>query len=107
MLGDTFLRSAYVVYDLNQNTISLAQTNFNATGDNIMEISNTSIPDATSVPNAVSTANVGAGGARTGGVPHITNGPDNQGAAPAVQAGSILTIVGIVTASLFLGALVL
>ena len=103
VLGDTFLRSAYVVYDLHSNTISIAQTNFNATTDNIMEITNSSVPDATPVANAVSTANVGAGGARTGGVPHITNGPDTQGAAPTVQAGSLLTILGIAGVSFGLG----
>ncbi|KAI9657032.1 MAG: hypothetical protein M1821_003198 [Bathelium mastoideum] len=105
VLGDTFLRSAYVVYDLHNNEISLAQTNFNATTTNVMEITNSSVPDATLVPSAMSTANVGAGGARTGGVPHITDGPNAQGAAPAVQTGSVLTIVGIVSACFLLGAL--
>ncbi|EEQ85907.1 hypothetical protein RJZ56_001873 [Blastomyces dermatitidis] len=38
ILGDTFLRSAYVVYDLGNNQISLAQTNFNSTGNNVLEI---------------------------------------------------------------------
>ncbi|KAI1345537.1 aspartic peptidase domain-containing protein [Xylaria sp. FL0043] len=42
LLGDTFLRSAYVVYDLNHKKIALAQANLNATGSNVMEISATS-----------------------------------------------------------------
>jgi Eukaryotic aspartyl protease len=42
ILGDTFLRSAYVVYDLTNQQISLAQTVFNATDSNIVEISSTS-----------------------------------------------------------------
>ncbi|KAI0841573.1 acid protease [Hypoxylon sp. FL0890] len=55
VLGDTFLRSAYVVYDLDNNEISLAQTKFNTTESNIQEIpSGTGIPDATAVTNAVS-----------------------------------------------------
>lgn len=55
VLGDTFLRSAYVVYDLDNNEISLAQTNFNTTDSSIQEIpSGTGIPDATAVTNAVS-----------------------------------------------------
>ncbi|KAL9097765.1 MAG: hypothetical protein Q9165_000091 [Trypethelium subeluteriae] len=107
VLGDTFLRSAYVVYDLHNNTISLAQTNFNATTDNIMEITNSSIPDATPVPNAISTANVGAGGARTGGIPHITNGPDSQGAASTVQAKPVWVIAGVLCGSLIFGAFAL
>lgn len=46
LLGDTFLRSAYVVYDLANNQIGMAQTNFNATGSNVVEISGTAIPSA-------------------------------------------------------------
>ncbi|KAI0423566.1 aspartic peptidase domain-containing protein [Xylaria sp. FL1042] len=42
LLGDTFLRSAYVVYDLNHKKIALAQANLNATGSNVMEITATS-----------------------------------------------------------------
>lgn len=38
LLGDTFLRSAYVVYDLDHKKIALAQANLNATGTNVMEI---------------------------------------------------------------------
>ncbi|PYH93992.1 aspartic protease [Aspergillus ellipticus CBS 707.79] len=38
LLGDTFLRSAYVVYDLSNNEISLAQANFNPGSDHILEI---------------------------------------------------------------------
>ncbi|OTA98934.1 hypothetical protein M426DRAFT_68797 [Hypoxylon sp. CI-4A] len=54
VLGDTFLRSAYVVYDLDNNEISLAQTNFNTTESNIEEIpSGTGIPNATAVSNSV------------------------------------------------------
>ncbi|KAJ6264773.1 Barrierpepsin [Drechslerella dactyloides] len=44
-LGDTFLRSAYVVYDLDNQEISIGQTIFNSTSTNIMEIG--------SGPNAV------------------------------------------------------
>jgi hypothetical protein len=38
ILGDTFLRSAYVVFDLENNEISLAQSNFDATKSHILEI---------------------------------------------------------------------
>ncbi|EFX02669.1 aspartic-type endopeptidase [Grosmannia clavigera kw1407] len=56
VLGDTFLRSAYVVYDLSNNQISLAQTSFNATSTNVLEIAagTTGVPDATAVANPVS-----------------------------------------------------
>jgi hypothetical protein len=63
VLGDTFIRSAYLVYDLANNEISIAQTNFNATDTKVQEIGTgtNSVPDATSVANAA-TATVGAGG---------------------------------------------
>ncbi len=38
LLGDTFLRSAYVVYDLSHKKIALAQANLNATGSSVIEI---------------------------------------------------------------------
>lgn len=71
VLGDTFLRSAYVVYDLANHQISLAPTNFNSTSDNIKEIQPGpgGVPDATMVPNPISRAkNVGTGAARLAAV---------------------------------------
>ncbi|KAK4697729.1 hypothetical protein P7C71_g391, partial [Lecanoromycetidae sp. Uapishka_2] len=47
LFGDTFLRSAYVVYDLTNNQIGLAQTDFNATSANVVAISGSEIPSAT------------------------------------------------------------
>jgi len=38
ILGDSFLRSAYVVYDLENNEIANGQTAFNATSSNIKVI---------------------------------------------------------------------
>ena len=57
VLGDTFLRSAYVVFDLENNEISIAKTNFNATESNIVEIGTgkDSVPDATGVAHPVTT----------------------------------------------------
>lgn len=56
VLGDTFLRSAYVVYDLANDEISLAQTNFNATTDRLLEIATgpESVPDSDPVADPVS-----------------------------------------------------
>ncbi|KAL5612788.1 hypothetical protein BROUX41_004128 [Berkeleyomyces rouxiae] len=55
VLGDTFLRSAYVVYDLDRNEISLAQTKFNTTASNVQEIAagDATVPGATAVSNPV------------------------------------------------------
>lgn len=55
VLGDTFLRSAYVVFDLNNNEISLAQTNFSSTTTRITEIrkGSSDVPGASEVSNPV------------------------------------------------------
>ncbi|KAI0526577.1 aspartic-type endopeptidase [Xylaria bambusicola] len=68
VLGDTFLRSAYVVYDIDNNQISLAQTKFNATNSNVREIpAGTDIPGATVVSNSVAaTSGVIRGGSGGG-----------------------------------------
>ncbi|EED12554.1 aspartic-type endopeptidase (OpsB), putative [Talaromyces stipitatus ATCC 10500] len=67
VLGDTFLRSTYVVYDLSKNEISLAPTRFNSTDENILEITNgtRAVPGATSVANPVTTVATGVGAAWT------------------------------------------
>ena len=68
VLGDTFLRSAYVVYDLANNEISLAQTNFNSTTDRVKMITKGSggVPNATPVSNPVSDVSASTGGVRIG-----------------------------------------
>jgi hypothetical protein len=70
VLGDTFLRSAYLVYDLVNNEVSIAQTNFNATANNVVEIGTGtgSVPDATLVQNAVTASAVAGGGGGGSGV---------------------------------------
>ncbi|KAK3302464.1 aspartic peptidase domain-containing protein [Chaetomium strumarium] len=78
VLGDTFLRSAYVVYDLDNNYISLAQTRFNATATKVREIGTgeDSVPGATKVANPVrATEGLRAPGSAT--APEV---PDSQGA---------------------------
>lgn len=105
VLGDTFLRSAYVVYDLANNEISLAQTNFNSTSQNIQEIQKglDGVPSATGVANAVSTAAVGTGGPRVNG-PSVTGGLTSTGAAhPAATANPWVGGAAIVGAGALLG----
>lgn len=56
VLGDTFLRSAYVVYDLENNRVALAPTRFNATAaSQVVEIGKGegAVPGATKVQNPV------------------------------------------------------
>lgn len=57
ILGDTFLRSVYVVYDLDNLEVALAPTIFNATDSDIEAIT-TGIPSAVQAPGYSSTAEV-------------------------------------------------
>lgn len=105
VLGDTFLRSAYVVYDLDNNQISLAQTNFNATASNVQEIASGAdgVPRASLVPNAVSTAAVGTAGPRVNS-PTITGTLSSSAAAhPMATAAPWLAAAGAGAAGMMLG----
>ncbi|KAL7930041.1 putative aspartic endopeptidase [Trichoderma chlorosporum] len=51
LLGDTFLRSAYVVYDLQNKQLGIAQATLNSTTSNIIEFQ----PGSKSIPGPVST----------------------------------------------------
>ncbi|KAI0463275.1 hypothetical protein LJB42_003296 [Komagataella kurtzmanii] len=61
VLGDTFLRSAYVVYDLDGLEVSLAQANFNET-DSDVEAITSSVPSATRASGYSSTWSGSASG---------------------------------------------
>lgn len=75
VLGDTFLRSAYIVYDLANNEISLAQTNFNATSTSVLEITTgtTAVPNAVLVADAA-TASAGSSGGDLSGSVTLSSG---------------------------------
>lgn len=83
VLGDTFLRSAYVVYDLANNEISLAQTTFNSTTHNVVEIGSGSnaVPSATTVTNAVSATGIGESSSTTGDFGVMNGAPPRFGGA--------------------------
>ncbi|KAL0937359.1 aspartic endopeptidase [Colletotrichum truncatum] len=55
LLGDTFLRSAYVVYDETNHLVGIAQANLNTTRSNIIELraGETTLPKATGVASQV------------------------------------------------------
>ncbi|KAK1149965.1 hypothetical protein N8T08_003521 [Aspergillus melleus] len=86
VMGDTFLRSAYVVYDLANNEISLANTNFNSTKDHILEIGTgeDSVPGATQVSHPVTSVVADDSGARIGG----PTGGTFTGLSPASSTGA-------------------
>lgn len=68
LFGDTFLRSAYVVYDLDNNRIALAQTDFNSTESNVVafESGGAAIPSATSAPNEAAVTQTAQGNPKVG-----------------------------------------
>ena len=99
VLGDTFIRSAYLVYDLANNEISIAQTNFNATGTNVQEIGTgtTAVPDATDVANAVTATAGVAGGDIAGSVTLGLSGTSTSKAgaertAPPMHLGAMAAV---------------
>ncbi|OAL20799.1 hypothetical protein AYO20_11471 [Fonsecaea nubica] len=101
VLGDTFLRSAYVVYDLANNEISLAQTVFNSTGDNIQEITTgeKAVPNATPVSSPVTDVSAGTGGARLGTATSSTPlGDTNSGSLDKGSARPMATMVAAIVA---------
>jgi len=99
VLGDTFIRSAYVVYDLHNNEISIAQTNFNSTSNHIMEISNsTGVPDATAVASPVTSVAIATGGGRINDQPSVTS---SAFAVPTAAAGYGAALLGAAGAMAF------
>ncbi|KAL9596391.1 MAG: hypothetical protein Q9219_005826 [cf. Caloplaca sp. 3 TL-2023] len=72
LLGDTFLRSAYVVYDLESKTIALAQAKLNVSTSNVQEITGDNIPGVQTVvsslgiPKPTQTASAILGPVQTG-----------------------------------------
>ncbi|TAQ90393.1 hypothetical protein B7494_g1229 [Chlorociboria aeruginascens] len=109
VLGDTFIRSAYLVYDLDNNEISMAQTDFNATDSNVQEITTgtAAVPDATLIANAATATGSSAEAQITGsvalGVPIATSSASSaaQVTAPSVGLGAIAALgVGIAYAAM-------
>lgn len=79
ILGDSFLRSAYVVFDLINNEAALAQTKFNVTDSNVVAFASlgATVPSSTPAP---SQANVADG--------VLTASPTSYAAAAAFTASS-------------------
>ena len=102
VLGDTFLRSAYVVYDIDSNEISLAQTKFNAQGDNIQEISSgSSVPNASPVSGAVTSVAVASGQVRVSDQFVSSSANAAQPTAAIGYNMALLGAAGVVAGSMF------
>ncbi|EGS19540.1 uncharacterized protein CTHT_0050140 [Thermochaetoides thermophila DSM 1495] len=79
IVGDSFLRSAYVVYDLEYNRVGLAQANTNANGSNIVEITGP-IQSVKGVP-------------MPDALPWMTNGASHE---VTLTAGAVACVAGLV-----------
>jgi len=104
LLGDTFLRSAYVVYDLENNVVAMAQANQNSSEESIVEFeaSATGIPRVSGVAKdveATQSAIPGVGGpgiatrrpsgaSSTDSAPSATGTGQNAGQNAGVRVGS-------------------
>ncbi|KIN07638.1 hypothetical protein OIDMADRAFT_186420 [Oidiodendron maius Zn] len=80
VLGDNFLRSAYVVYDLKNNLIALGQTNFDSTTSSILDFP----ADATTIPvtSGVATSAVVEPSGNNGVSESATPSTDGSGGVP-------------------------
>jgi len=121
ILGDTFLRSAYVVYDLQSNVIAIAQTNFNSTSSSVVEFkaTETGIPnvsglassvDVTASPTAILPGNpggrtsTGSGGPGATGLVTTAGGPTVTGTiAPSSSTASASKSAGVASMPAFDG----
>jgi len=89
ILGDTFLRSAYVVYDLKNNLIALAQTNFNSTTSSIVEFqaSATSIPNVSGVASSAQVTETNTGLVGGAGTPKTSTGAGSATQTTSISKG--------------------
>lgn len=100
VLGDSFIRSAYIVYDISNNEISLAQANYNSKSSNILEISGDTIPSATTVTDPVtSVAQASAGPVNYNS--YSSSSSSHNLAAPTAAVGYNMALLGAVGAALF------
>jgi hypothetical protein len=89
ILGDTFLRSAYVVYDLDSNSIGIAQTVFNSTGTNVVEFSagQSGFPVVSGVSSSSTSSATGNGGSGTTAKPTGTGSGATTSSTSKAAAG--------------------
>lgn len=101
LLGDTFLRSAYVVYDLTNNQIGLAQTAFNVTQSNVVEISGSEIPSAAATATGAAVTQTYTGHPLEQGHTKTGSGQQATGAVtPTFNLGAAATSKGAAAAGL-------
>lgn len=120
LFGDTFLRSAYVVYDLENNQVALAQAKFGVQGSNIVEVAaGRSIPGVATVASQVQVTQTFSGPPQTpqvtspataslvGGTPGSATFRLSTATARASGAAAALRVLPIEGAALVAGVLTL
>jgi hypothetical protein len=89
ILGDSFLRSAYVVYDLENNEIAIGQTVFNSTSSNVKAIpSGSGLPGVSSVATQAAPTTAASGIPAPGGGAATSAIPSNNPGTPTFALGS-------------------
>lgn len=114
LLGDTFLRSAYVVYDLVNNQVGIAETDFNATGSNVVAFASSGapIPSATVAPDQAAVTQVpaatspgyaaGPGFTDSAGVSAASGMGRGLGAVQALVVGVVMGVAAVGSGGVFL-----
>jgi hypothetical protein len=87
VLGDIFLRSAYAVFDLDNNKVALAQTIFNVTESNIVEWNGGSLPGSTNTNTAPAAVPTNAATAASTPLQTGTAASPSSGSATGTAAG--------------------
>lgn len=102
LLGATFLRSAYVVYDLANKQLGLAQANLNETDSDIIEVKSDDLPEVTGVASQASQTGPSrtdsAGSGSTGGSGDGDDDEDHAAGGIAPPAMAAMTVMGLVGA---------
>jgi hypothetical protein len=93
ILGDSFLRSAYVVYDLENYEIAIGQAVFNATSSNIIAIpSGSGLPSVSSVATAAAPTTGVTGLPAPAGAALTTAFANSNPATPTFSLGSVVIV---------------
>ncbi|KAK9235965.1 aspartic peptidase domain-containing protein [Lipomyces kononenkoae] len=90
IVGDTILRSAYVVYDLQNYMIGLAQTSFNSSVTSLLSLSSSGIPDGLTGKGADNSENQSAASSDiTTSSPTSTSASATSAATTSAEAPSL------------------
>jgi Eukaryotic aspartyl protease len=111
VLGDTFLRSAYVVYDLESNSVGIAQTVFDSVGSNVVEFAagESGFPVVSGSASVTATATIGklgstASGTGSGAARESTSKAAAARSNPAPFGGTGVGVLGVIGLCSLVGA---